>query len=135
MKFLVDAQLPRRLARLLESLGHDALHTLDLSGKNRTPDETLRQFALNEERVLVTKEADFMDSFVLHDAPPKLLFVTTGNIPNEDLLTLFRANLPAIVRALTSHSCVRSGPGRNDDPRVIRIGERSRASNAVTGAR
>jgi predicted nuclease of predicted toxin-antitoxin system len=34
MKFLVDAQLPRRLARLLTATGHDAIHTLDLPRGN-----------------------------------------------------------------------------------------------------
>ena len=29
MKFLVDAQLPRRLARRLQAAGHDAIHTID----------------------------------------------------------------------------------------------------------
>ncbi len=106
MKFLVDAQLPRRLALLLESSGHDALHTLDLPAKNHTPDETLRQFALSEQRVLVTKDSDFVDSFLLRGLPPKLLFVTTGNIPNDDLVALFRSNLPAITGALSSHSFV-----------------------------
>jgi len=36
MKFLIDAHLPKRLAQLLQRLGHDAIHTLDLPGKNRT---------------------------------------------------------------------------------------------------
>ena len=35
MKFLVDAQLPRRLVCELVDLGHDAIHTLDL------PEETV----------------------------------------------------------------------------------------------
>ncbi|WP_394368063.1 DUF5615 family PIN-like protein [Leptolyngbya boryana] len=30
MKFLVDAQLPTRLARLLSEAGYDTLHTRDL---------------------------------------------------------------------------------------------------------
>ncbi|MBM4227232.1 MAG: hypothetical protein FJ164_05755 [Gammaproteobacteria bacterium] len=38
MKFLVDAQLPCRFAQWLAQHGHDALHTLDLPGGNRTPD-------------------------------------------------------------------------------------------------
>ncbi len=37
MNFLVDAQLPRRLARILTGAGHDAVHTLDLPNANRTP--------------------------------------------------------------------------------------------------
>lgn len=38
MKFLVDAQLPRRLAGRLREAGHEAIHTLDLPLGNRTTD-------------------------------------------------------------------------------------------------
>ncbi len=82
MNFLVDAQLPPRLALLLSSMGHDSIHTLDLPEKNRVQDEVLCQLALSEQRVLVTKDSDFVDSFLLRGLPPKWLFVTTGNIPN-----------------------------------------------------
>jgi predicted nuclease of predicted toxin-antitoxin system len=37
MKFLVDAHLPKQLTAELNVAGHDALHTLDLPLKNRTP--------------------------------------------------------------------------------------------------
>lgn len=33
MKFLIDAQLPRRLAIFMQELGYDAIHTLDLPNK------------------------------------------------------------------------------------------------------
>ncbi|MBV5289912.1 MAG: DUF5615 family PIN-like protein [Pelodictyon phaeoclathratiforme] len=36
MKFLVDAQLPRRFCDWLRQRGHDALHTLDLEGQSNT---------------------------------------------------------------------------------------------------
>ncbi|EAW39007.1 hypothetical protein L8106_01792 [Lyngbya sp. PCC 8106] len=38
MKFLIDAQLPMRLARILQIAGYDTVHTLDLPQKNATPD-------------------------------------------------------------------------------------------------
>jgi predicted nuclease of predicted toxin-antitoxin system len=38
MKFLVDAQLPVRLARFLQGAGYDTIHTRDLPLKNTTPD-------------------------------------------------------------------------------------------------
>ena len=41
MKFLVDAQLPRRLANWLNQAGHDTLHILDLPKKNLTSDNDL----------------------------------------------------------------------------------------------
>lgn len=62
MKFLVDAQLPRQLARHLTAQGHDAVHTLDLPKGNRTSDRGLRLVADNEDRMVLTKDADFVDS-------------------------------------------------------------------------
>jgi len=38
VKVLVDAQLPQRLAYFLQSKEIDAIHTLQLSKKNATPD-------------------------------------------------------------------------------------------------
>ncbi len=42
MKFLVDAQLPIRLARFLQASGYNAIHTLDLPQRNYT--EILHQY-------------------------------------------------------------------------------------------
>jgi predicted nuclease of predicted toxin-antitoxin system len=56
--------------------------------------------------VLVTKDGDFVDSFLLRGLPPKLLFVTTGNITNKELVALVRSNSPAILSAIASNSFV-----------------------------
>jgi predicted nuclease of predicted toxin-antitoxin system len=63
VKFLVDAQLPRRVANRLRELGHDALHTLDLPDRNRTSDREVNVVALREDRVVITKDADFAIPF------------------------------------------------------------------------
>jgi len=96
MKFLVDAQLPRRLAALLVQAGHDAIHTLDLPLGNRTTDTVINHLSLNEQRAVVTKDADFIDSFLLRQEPWKLLLVSTGNIRNTELIALFLANIEKI---------------------------------------
>ena len=41
MKFLIDAQLPRRLAHQLAAAGFEITHTLDLPQGNRTTDQSL----------------------------------------------------------------------------------------------
>lgn len=89
MKFLVDAHLPRRLAYQLRDAGHDAVHTLDLPRGNRSGDNEIIETAVREQRVVVTKDADFMNSFWVARQPPKLLLVSTGNITNADLEALF----------------------------------------------
>lgn len=106
MKMLIDAQLPRRLARWLAQQGHDAVHTLDLRDRNRTPDASLITMADNDGRVVVTKDSDFTDSFLIRRKPAKLLLISTGNMSNDELLQLFALHLPMMVVALESSSFV-----------------------------
>ena len=100
MKFLIDAQLPALLARRLIEAGHDAIHTLDLPGGNRTPDDEIAHLADVDDRVVVSKDGDFRDSHLLRGTPKKLLIVATGNITNRELIALFEEHLGAIVAAL-----------------------------------
>jgi len=103
MKFLIDAQLPRRLAVRSRDTGHDAVHTLDLPLKNKTPDHIIEEISLRERRVVVTKDADFVNAFTLFRKPYKLLLVATGNINNTDLEKLFFDNIEQIVDAFERH--------------------------------
>jgi predicted nuclease of predicted toxin-antitoxin system len=100
VKFLVDAQLPRRMAARLKERGHDAVHTLDLIHGNHTTDKEINDISLRETRVVITKDSDFVDSLLVRGEPWKLLWVTTGNIRNETLEALFLSNLDRIVEAL-----------------------------------
>ncbi len=106
MKFVVDAQLPRRLASQLAAAGHDAVHTLDLPQGNRTPDRDIASIAVSQKRVVVTKDQDFVTQFLLRGAPPKLFLVSTGNISNEALSHLVAVNLTALLAALAKHDFV-----------------------------
>jgi predicted nuclease of predicted toxin-antitoxin system len=106
MKFLVDAQLPRRLARELAAAGHDAVHTSDFPAANRTSDKEIITLALRENRIVVTKDNDFVTSFLLQGVPPKLLLISTGNISNDQLSKLLAANLTALEKAFRHHDFV-----------------------------
>jgi len=45
MRFLIDAQLPRRLVYCLREVGFEALHTLDLPHGNQTQDGEINECA------------------------------------------------------------------------------------------
>ncbi|MGL5892041.1 MAG: DUF5615 family PIN-like protein [Bacteroidia bacterium] len=45
MKFIVDAQLPKKIALMLVDEGFDAIHTLDLPQKNHTSDKEIALLA------------------------------------------------------------------------------------------
>ena len=106
IRCLVDAQLPRRLALALQHTGLDVVHTLDLPLGNATPDSDIIAASLEQERVVITKDADFVQSFLLHGRPHKLLLVSTGNITNDELLALFEMRRVELVDLLASSSFV-----------------------------
>ena len=97
MNFLIDTQLPRRLAAVLQQNGHTAFHTLDLPQRNRTDDQEIMQFADTHDCIVTTKDSDFVDAFYLQHRPQKLWLLSTGNISNSDLDVLIRANLAQVV--------------------------------------
>jgi predicted nuclease of predicted toxin-antitoxin system len=109
VNFLVDAQLPRRMTAWLVSAGCDARHTLDLPAGNRSSDSQLNDVADREQRVVVSKDADFVDSHLLQGRPAKLLLISTGNITNAELEALFVPLIPDIVREFSTHSFLELG--------------------------
>ena len=102
MRFLIDAQLPRRLARELNAMGHDAIHTLDLPDRNATTDGEIVAVADRDARIVITKDSDFRDSHLLRGSPRELLQVTTGNIRNTDLIAHFEQHIDAIEEAFAN---------------------------------
>ncbi len=106
MKFLVDAQLPFGLANFLRSKGHDVIHTLELPLKNLTDDLEVIRISMKDKRIVISKDRDFYDYFVVRQEPWKLLNLTTGNIINKNLFSLFDRNYPQLLDLLNQHQVV-----------------------------
>ncbi|AFZ27726.1 hypothetical protein Cylst_5730 [Cylindrospermum stagnale PCC 7417] len=106
MKFLVDAQLPRNVALILQSAGYDTIHTKDLPNRNATTDEEINTISIQESRIVISKDSDFFDSFIISQQPYKLLQVTTGNIKNTELEAIFIKNLPQLIELFQQYSVI-----------------------------
>ncbi len=106
MKFIVDAQLPYRLKTWLFEQGFDAIHTSDLPKANQTEDLNIADIADKENRVVVTKDSDFLKLYILTGKPQKLLMITTGNIVNKELLSLFEQNFETALKLFNSFNVV-----------------------------
>lgn len=63
MKFIVDAQLPFALAAFLREKGFDAVHTKELPNGNDTTDAEINALSIAENRIVISKDGDFYDSF------------------------------------------------------------------------
>lgn len=79
-------------------MNHDALHTLDLPQGNKTSDDELLAICAREDRILISKDLEFADSFLLKRQPSRLLLFGTGNVGYAELGQLFREHLPKVVQ-------------------------------------
>lgn len=106
MRFLIDAQLPASLVVLLQSHGHDSIHTDNLPNKESSTDLEIRKLADSEGRIVITKDYDFLDSYYFQNSPQKLLLITTGNLKNQRLFELIEFNIDHIVQLFREYTFV-----------------------------
>jgi predicted nuclease of predicted toxin-antitoxin system len=106
MKFIVDAQLPPSLTGLFRKNGFDCIHTSDLPFRNNTSDQQIRRLSLDQNRIIITKDADFFHSYILRKEPYKVIFVTVGNMRIAALKTLFESKFDEIIAAISEHGMI-----------------------------
>jgi predicted nuclease of predicted toxin-antitoxin system len=106
VKFLIDAQLPKSLSDFLKIKGYDCIHTLELPEANDTTDNEILKYCEEENRVVITKDNDFLESFLITNKPKKLIFVRTGNIKNAELLDLFNVNFEYLYNSITENDLI-----------------------------
>ena len=106
MKFITDAQLPKSLTEFITSKGYDSIHTFDLPKKNLTGDKEIIEISKKENRILLTKDNDFLESYLINKQPSKLVLIKTGNINNFELLEIFETHLETILKMLQEGSLV-----------------------------
>lgn len=99
MKFIIDAQLPPVLARLLNDAGHDAKHVEEV-GLREAKDAPIWRYALENQAVILTKDEDF--AFRVHQSSisPVIVWVRIGNCSKRALLEWFSPLLPKILEAI-----------------------------------
>ena len=106
LRFIIDAQLPKKLSDFLNQNGFNSLHTLDLPDKNTTTDRYIIEFAYRENRILITKDDDFLHSFLISKKPEKLVLIKTGNIRNNDLIGIFEMGIAVIASLIKDHPLI-----------------------------
>jgi predicted nuclease of predicted toxin-antitoxin system len=96
MRFLVDAQLPPALARLLAAHGHQAEHVADL-GLHDAEDSSIWNYALLHQAIIVTKDEDFPHRLSQSLEAPIIVWLRLGNTSRKALIQWFEPLLPQIV--------------------------------------
>lgn len=93
MKFLCDVHISYKLSKTIESLGFECNHVNFILDKWFTTDKEIAKFADENNYILISKDADFKNSFLVNKTPKKLIKINLGNISNVELIQIFKKNL------------------------------------------
>jgi predicted nuclease of predicted toxin-antitoxin system len=104
LRFIVDTQLPPRLAAFLREQRLDAVHTTDFSQGHMLQDAEIRAIARAENRIIITKDSDFFDYYIVKGSPPMVLLLKVGNVSNADLIALFASKIDGIISMFENNS-------------------------------
>ncbi len=99
MNFLVDAQLPPALARWIGSQGHQATHVSGI-GLQTADDPVIWERARNESTVIISKDEDFVDHWLLSAEPVQLVWIRKGNCSNRALIAWLEPLWPDTLKRL-----------------------------------
>ena len=99
MKLLLDENLSRRIVPFIQGLYPNSTQ-IALVGLEQSDDKTIRQYAIDNDFVIVTKDADYYDMTVLYGQPPKIIWLKTGNQSKAATIKTLQDNQQAIENAL-----------------------------------
>jgi len=113
VRLLFDANLSPEVARRLGEAGHDSTHVGDI-GLLTAADPAILEAAADQDRVLITADADFGALLALGSlaAPSVVLLRSADHMRPAEQAALLGANLPAIQEALNEGAIVSLSPDR-----------------------
>jgi len=94
-RLLIDENLPATLAAMLNV---PCMHVTDLG--EQIADETLWNYAGENNWIILTKDADFFNKLTLHGAPPRVVWLRTGNLRRSEQDAMLATRMPQILDLL-----------------------------------
>jgi len=98
----IDAQLSPHLAPWISRTFSVQAQSLVSLGLRDANDLELFYAARTAGATIMSKDQDFIDLVMRHDAPPQIIWVTCGNTSNASLRDLLQRVFPQVLRLLES---------------------------------
>ncbi len=102
--FLIDVNLPKNF-RFFKS--PNFIHIVDINP--RMTDKMIWEYALNNKMVIVTRDTDFYNLFLLNEKSPKVIYFQFGNFSLSFLHQYFQNHWQTIISHLTTSSFIIAG--------------------------
>lgn len=104
MKLLCDVHISYKLVNAILNLGFECIHVNTILDKWYSKDSDIAKFADDNNFIIITKDADFRNSFFINKTPKKLIKINLGNITNTELIKIVVDNIADINQVAASHS-------------------------------
>ncbi len=111
MKFIIDENLSPELTHIFIDAGLEAYHINEMKAhsKQRILDDQLRRLIIQKGYIIVTKDDDFVKSYVSRKVPEKLIFIF-GLDKKASLLKRMKEVVPKIHKMISIHDFIEINP-------------------------
>jgi predicted nuclease of predicted toxin-antitoxin system len=99
MKLLLDENLSRRIVPFLQESYPDSTQVA-LIGLEQVTDAVIRQYAIDNNFIITTKDADFYEMNLVYGQPPKIIWLKMGNQSKAATIKALLENEVLIKKAL-----------------------------------
>lgn len=103
MRFLCDVHISIKLTKHLNKQ-FECIHINTILNKWFTSDSNIAKFSDSNDLILITKDFDFKNSFLINKTPKKLIKINLGNISNTQLIDIFDRFITEIEKIHNNHS-------------------------------
>ena len=103
MKLLFDQNLSPKLVRLLSDLFPGSRHVQE-ENLDVADDDQVWEFSKQNDFIIVSKDEDYNSLSVLKGAPPKVIWVISGNCKTSAILSLLRSKFTEIEQFVADPS-------------------------------
>lgn len=100
-QFLVDVNLPRKFNFFNTE---NFLHVVDINP--RMSDSEIWEYALSNNKIILTKDSDFYDRFMNSIEAPKIIYFQLGNLKLKELNNYLESNWNLILSYLENASLI-----------------------------
>ena len=99
MKLLFDQNLSPSLVELLSDIYPESVHVQSI-GLDRADDRAVWDFARLQNLVIVTKDADFLETSLIAGGPPKVVWIRRGNCSTIDVEAILRRHFDEAIQLM-----------------------------------
>ena len=106
MKFLCDVHISLNFVKFLNQNGFESIHVNSILNGFNTQDSEIAKYADKMGFIVISKDVDFKNDFLIKGSPKKLIKINLGNVSNRDLIEVFGKEIPKIKSIAKAESFI-----------------------------